>query len=579
MRINKRTDRRKFIRNSGLVIGNICLSSGIGINILGCGSYDFDLIIEKGTVFDGSGNPPIEADVGITGELLVDIGDLKNRSSRERVKASGMAVAPGFIDIHTHTDTELLIDPNAQSKIRQGVTTEMSGQCGGSVAPLTMEMKKTRHERLLKKYGISADWQDFDGFYRRLSEAGIALNWMTMVGQGTLREYVIGMTDRPANSDEIEKMQQLARDSINEGVWGISTGLEYTPGSFADTEELTQICRAMRKNKKVLGLYATHMRNEDDDLEEAIDEALTIAENAGVGVQISHLKSIGKRNWDKIPAVFQMLNDTINAGIKVTADRYPYAAYSTGLSSLFPLWCRDGGTKKFLENLNNPELISKIREDVRFKIDRLGSWDRILISGVNEEKNRWMQEKRLSEIATELNEDPFEVACRLLIEEKSRVSICGFGMSEENTKTILKHPLVAIGSDGNSLSATGPLSEGFPHPRNFGTFPRVLGKYAREEKLFPLEEAVRKMTRLPATILGIPKRGLLQPGFFADIVIFDPDKVAEGATWENPKQYPLGLPHVMVNGKFVVFEGQHTGKLPGKVLTKNFNFVSQLRKM
>ena len=579
MQAKERTSRREFIRSTGLVIGNICFLSGLGFNINGCSRYDFDLIIENGLVFDGRGEPPIEADVGVSGELIVEIGNLKNRSARERLNASGMAVAPGFIDIHTHTETELLIDPKAQSKIRQGVTTEMAGQCGSSVAPLTAEMKESRHERMMKKYGMPVDWQDFDGFYRRLSSSGIALNWMTMAGQGNLREYVIGMEDRPATSKEMGEMQQLARDCINEGVWGISTGLEYTPGSFANVEELTQICKAMRKKKKVLGIYATHMRNEDDNLDEAIEEALTIAKNSGVGVQISHLKSIGKRNWHKVPGVLKMIEKAKNEDVRITADRYPYAAYSTGLSSLFPLWCRDGGTEKFLENLKNPDMIPEIRKEVQFKIERLGSWERVLISGVNEEKNRWMQEKRLSEIAGDLNQDPFEVARNLLIAEKSRVSMCGFGMSEENTKTILKHPLVAIGSDGSSLSVSGPLSEGHPHPRNFGTFPRVLGKYTREEKLFPLEEAIRKMTYLPATILGIPKRGHLMPGFFADIVIFDPGKVAEGATWENPKQYPLGLPFVMVNGEFVIFDGQHTGKLPGKILTKNFNYVSQLKKM
>ena len=567
--MDEKMNRRRFLKKTASIAGSGLVVSQFGLNLIGCSKYDFDIVIENGLVFDGLGKPPVQADVGVIGELIAEIGNLKNRSSRKRIPASGLAVSPGFIDIHTHTDTELLTGKEAQSKIRQGVTTEMSGQCGGSVAPRKKEGQEKQKERMKERFGTPFSWVDFDGFYRCLSKQGITLNWMTMVGQGTLRDYVIGMEDRPATEDEISQMQKLARNSLNEGVWGISSGLEYTPSSYASMEELAKLCSIMGEKRKLIGIYATHMRNEDETVEEAVEEALKIGELAKVGVQISHLKSIGKPNWYKVPKLLKMIDNARAKGIRVTADRYPYSAYSTSLeASLFPLWSREGGTKSFIERLKNSESIGKIKEEVQTKVDLLNSWSGVLISNLKKDENEWMKGKRVSEIATELNQDPFETIRQLLIDENSGISICGFGMNKENTKAVLKHPMVAIGSDGNSLSIE---NRGNPHPRNFGTFPRVLGKYAREEKIFSLEEAVRKMTYLPATILGIPKRGLLQPGFFADITIFDPDKVADTATWENPKSYPLGIPYVLVNGNPVIFEDEHTGNLPGKVLTRKFN--------
>jgi N-acyl-D-amino-acid deacylase len=567
--MDEKMNRRRFLKKTASVAGSGLVVSQFGLNLIGCSRYDFDIVIENGLVFDGLGKPPVQADVGVIGELIAEIGNLKNRSSKKRIPASGLAVSPGFIDIHTHTDTELLTGSEAQSKIRQGVTTEMSGQCGGSVAPRKKEGQEKQKERMKERFGTPFSWVDFDGFYRCLSKQGITLNWMTMVGQGTLRDYVIGMEDRPATENEISQMQQLARDSLNEGVWGISSGLEYTPSSYASLEELTELCSIMGGKRKLVGIYATHMRNEDETVEEAVEEALKIGELAKVGVQISHLKSIGKPNWPKLPGLLKMIDQAREKEIRVTADRYPYSAYSTNLeASLFPLWTREGGTNNFIERLQNSELIGKIREEVQAKVNLLNSWSGVLISNLKKEENDWMKGKRVSEIAAELNQDPFETVRQLLIDENSGISICGFGMDEENTKAVLKHPMVAIGSDGSSLSIE---NRGNPHPRNFGTFPRVLGKYAREEKIFPLEEAVRKMTYLPATILGIPKRGLLQPGFFADIAIFDPDKVTDTATWENPKSYPVGIPYVLVNGDPVIFEDEHTGNLPGKVLTRKFN--------
>ncbi len=562
----KRTPtRREFIRDAGLGLGGVTLGYGL-LRVNGCSSIeDFDTIIENAMAFDGMGNPPIDADIGINEGRITEIGNLSSRGASTRLSAKGYAVAPGFIDIHSHTDYELLIDPKAESKIRQGVTTEVLGQDGGSVAPLTERAREKLNERYMADHGIPIDWLDFAGFYKRLRENGTAVNWLTMVGQGTLRAHVVGYDDRPATDDEIKEMQRLALECIGQGVWGISSGLEYTPGSYASTEEIAKVCSVF---KDKAAIYSTHMRNEDDEVEEALQEAITIARTAGIGLQVAHLKAQGKRNWHRAPTILKMLEDARESGMQVAADRYPYEAYSTGLSSLFPLWSREGGTTKFLERLEDDEQFRKIRVDVQEKIDRLGEWDAVMISSLRLEKNKWMLGKRMAEIARQLNQDVFECTRRLVLEEENRVGMCGFGMSEENTRLILRHPLVAIDSDGGARATEGPLSEGHPHPRNFGTFPRVLGKYARDEKLFPLEEAVRKMTSLPASILGLKDRGMLKKGAFADLVIFDPDNVADQATFENPKQYPVGIPYVMVNGEFVIFQGEHTGKLSGRVLLK-----------
>ncbi len=568
MPAQKQISRRQFIQDTGLGIGGAVVACSCGL--LGCSRSEFDLIIEDGMVYDGSGAEPKQMDIGVLGDRIAVLGKLKNRTARSRLSAAGLAIAPGFIDIHTHTETELLIDPHAQSKVRQGVTTELAGQCGDSVAPLTAEMRASWHERLMREYGVPVDWTDFRGFYRRLQQNGMLTNWLTMVGQGTLREHVVGKDNRPATPVEISQMQQLTLTCFNQGVWGISSGLEYTPGSFATADEIAALCSVMSSEDKSRpsGIYATHMRNEDDTVEEALTEAITIAQQAGIALQVSHLKASGKRNWYKTPKLLQMLDEARRRGQRVTADRYPYIAYSTGLSALFPLWSREGGTEKFLARLQQSELLPKIQAEVQFKIDRLGDWHAVLISGVETEKNKWMQGKRIDDIAAQLQQAPFELTRQLLLEDQTHVSMCGFGMSEEDTKLILNHPAVAIGSDGSALATTGKLSTGHPHPRAFGTFPRVLGKYARDEQLFALAEAIRKMTSLPAGILGLPYRGLLKPGYFADLVIFDPQQIADVATYENPKQYPVGIPHVLVNGEWVILNSELTDRRPGKILLK-----------
>jgi N-acyl-D-amino-acid deacylase len=374
---------------------------------------------------------------------------------------------------------------------------------------------------------------------------------------------VLDMSDRAATAAEIEKMQELARLAFRKGALGISSGLEYTPGGFASRDEIAELCRVM---KGTPGLYATHMRNEDDRVLEAVEESIEIAERAGVGLHISHLKCQGRRNWDKVGDVFAAIDAAESRGVSVTMDRYPYVAYSTGLANLMPLWSREGGTAAFIQRLQDPGTWPRIMEAMADKIDLLGSWDSVMISSVRLEKNKPLEGKTIAQIVEANGEDPFLFVRSLIIEESNRVGVLGFGMGEETTKKILAHPKCMPASDGSSLATYGELSGGSPHPRSYGTFARVLGKYVREEKIMPLEEAVRKMTSLPAERFELANRGRLAEGFLADVVVFDAETVADKATFANPHQYAVGFEAVLVNGGLVLEKGERTETLPGMVL-------------
>ncbi|TFG40983.1 MAG: D-aminoacylase, partial [Bacteroidia bacterium] len=501
-------------------------------------------------------------DIGIkNGKILAleNSGIIDESAALNIINANGLKVTPGFIDIHSHTDTGLFINPNAESKIRQGVTTEVAGQDGSSVAPKKPHFTDEEYDTDDKQ------WESFDDFFKLLEENKSAVNFVTFVGQGTIRRYVVGQDDRPATRDEIKQMQNLVREALEQGVFGLSSGLEYTPGSFATTEEITELCKVMKTDG---GIYATHMRNEADKVLEAIEEAIAIGRGADIPVNISHLKLQGSANWHKCDQMFAIIQNANNSGTRVTMDRYPYTAFSTGLSNLFPLWAREGGTEKFLQRLENKNELDKIKAYVLLKVFGLSSWDAVLISGVDKIENKQFEGKTIQQIVDETNEDPFEFTRRLLIDERGRVSMCGFGMSEENTKRILAHPFCMVASDGSARATYGKLSEGSPHPRSYGTFPRFLGKYVRDEKIVSLPEAIRKITMLPAETLGISDRGKIAAGMFADIVCFDFDKVIDKADYVNPHQYPEGIEYVLVNGEVVIHKGEHTGKLAGKVLKR-----------
>jgi N-acyl-D-amino-acid deacylase len=490
------------------------------------------------------------------------VGNLKAHKEGTIIDAKGKIVSPGFIDIHSHTDFELLINPKAESKIRQGVTTELSGNCGDSVFPRkrsASEEEKRIHERL----ELKADWVDLEGYRSKLSNKGIAVNHGSLVGQGTLRSYVMGEERREPSLEEQELMKKLSKEAMQQGAFGISTGLEYTPSGFASTAEVIELCKIVSEYG---GFYATHVRSEDNQVLEAIGESIFIAEKAGIPLQISHLKVSGKKNWWKMPMIIDLIEKARERGSQVTADRYPYTAYSTGLTINFPQWALDGGKIKFIERLKDRNLRQKMKAETLEKVIGNNSWESLLITGVNTEKNRHLEGKYLPEGAAERKQDPYEFACDLLIEERGDVSIIGFGMSEENTELVLKHPLVMLCSDGSALAPYGPLDRGVPHPRNYGSFPRFLSTYVREKKLLSLPTAIKKMTSLPAAKMRLKDRGSIKKGNFADLVIFDPETISDKATYTEPKQYPKGIDYVIVNGRIVIDHGEHTGELPGKVL-------------
>lgn len=558
--------RRQFLRNAAVaaLAGSPWVSLACGLR------KDFDVLIRGGLIFDGTGREGFTGDVGIKGGRIMALGNLGDKSARRVIDAHSMAVCPGFIDFHSHSDDNLLIDPRAQSKIRQGVTTEVLGQDGESLAPLTAAMRAEMEVKWQAEYDIGVDWTDFAGYFRRLEKRHMAVNVISMLGQGTLRACVIGEDNKPATRDDIAAMQTLARQAFQHGAFGISSGLEYTPGSFASTDEIIAVCQAMDGH----GIYSTHMRNEDDFVLEAIDESIRIAAGSGVALNISHLKASGKRNWNKVNEIFRRL-DTARSrhggtGMQVTCDRYPYIAYNTGLSSLFPLWSRDGGREQFVVRLQNPVLRDSLRTGVQAKIDRLGSWDAVMISSLDKAENKRFEGQTVAALCKANGRDPFDFFLELVITEQGRGDMVGFAMSEEETAAVLANPFCMIASDASALATDGPLHQGNPHPRAYGSFPRALAKYAREEKIFTMAEAIRKMTSLPAATLGLADRGTLRQGNWADVVIFDPDKVQDRATWRDPHQYPEGIPFVLVNGAVVIDNGEHTSALPGKVLRAPF---------
>ncbi|MGH7500891.1 MAG: N-acyl-D-amino-acid deacylase family protein [Longimicrobiales bacterium] len=526
-----------------------------------------ELLLRNAEVYDGSGGRPLEADVLVSGDRIMRVGPGLQASGAEEIDLEGLALAPGFIDIHSHTDTELFEHPRAESMIRQGVTTEVCGQDGGSVAPSALE----RTARLRTEYaalGFEVDMSTLGGFFKAIDTHRPALNVASMVGAGTLRGLVIGDDDRPATDQEISRMVEHVRQAIADGACGLSSGLEYVPGGFASAQELAALAAPLHGT----GLpYASHMRNEDDRLLAAIEEALFVGQTAGVPVQISHLKVQGGRNWWKADVVFELIERARAAGTDVHFDRYPYIAYSTGLSNLFPLWARDGGNAAFLARLRDAATLPRIEAAVRDKIDQLGSWDAVQITSTSNDDVAWARGQRLGRLAEQRGREPWPLLLEIMFADGARSGMVGFGMSEENTERVLAHPLGMICSDGSALATEGPLASGSPHPRNFGTFPRVLGHYVRDRRVMPLETAIHKMTGMPAAKLRLPGRGAIREGAFADLVAFDPGTVADRATFERPHQYPVGIPWVIVNGEVVIRAGEHTDARAGRVLRPDHN--------
>jgi len=554
----KKLDRREFLQ-AGALLGAGSLLRADPTDTVTWGPWwrAPDLVLRRAVVFDGAGAEGTVADVSVAGDRIQAVGRIVERGVEE-VDLAGMALAPGFIDIHTHADRPLLDVPRAEHRVLQGITLEVGGQCGGSPGPLGAEMAREVGERYRERYGVEVDLRDLGGFFRALEAIPTSVNAASMVGHGTIRGLVVGQDDRPATEEEMVRMKELVAGALAQGAVGLSSGLEYTPSGFASKEELVELAGVLAGSGYP---YASHMRNEDDELLAAVEEALHVGRLAGVPVQISHLKAQGERNWWKGPVVLDLLEEARDSGIDVHFDRYPYVAYSTGLTNLFPSWARAGGSRAFLQRLQDPAQRPVLEDYCRGKVAQLGSWDSVQISSTGRPENGWIRGRRLGEAARERGVDPFDLTVDLLVSEGGRVGMIGFGMSEENTAKILAHPLGMVCSDG---SVYAPDSGGSPHPRSFGTFPRVLGHYVREEGIMPLATAIHKMSGLPARKIRLEDRGVIRPGAFADLVAFDPATVVDRATFAEPRRAPGGVDLVVVNGVITVRNGEHTGALAGR---------------
>lgn len=526
-----------------------------------------DLKIEGGVVVDGTGAPGGRADVGIRDERIVAVGDLSREAAGRTVHAAGRVVAPGFIDVHSHSDWRLWANRRAESKIRQGVTLEVVGNCGFSPAPVAPErVDDLRGFALYLPAGLDFRWRSVGEYLDVLDAEGLALNVIQLVGHGALRIAAMGFARRPPTAAELATMQRLLDEALRAGAWGLSTGLVYAPGSYAATDELIALARVAARGPAI---YASHVRGEGAALLSAVEEAILVGREARVPVQVSHLKAAGRPNWGRVADALALIDRAAAEGIDVHADVYPYTASSTTLRALLPDWALEGGIEALLGRLADPAERRRIREALerpdsgQSLLDRVG-WENITVAyapGRAEAEGR-----RLDELAAAAGVEPAEAALDLIAATAGKASMVLFQLDERDLRRALTHPRVMIGSDGSALAPYGELGQGRPHPRSYGTFPRVLGEYVRQQRLLPLEQAIHKMTGLPARRLGLRDRGLIRVGAAADLVVFDPRRVADQATYEDPHRYPVGIEHVVVNGRLVIRDGEHTGSLPGRLL-------------
>lgn len=545
--------RRDFVRAGGVLAAGGFAAPGL---LLASKTGRADLVLRGAEVFDGTGAPSRTLDVAITGDRIEALGEGLPAGVTE-LDLRGLALAPGFIDIHSHTDLSLLVEPRAESRIRQGVTLDVTGQDGSSILWSERDALD-RDASHRERYGVGLGFRDLAGFFDRLDRDRPAVNVASMVGHGSVRAMVIGYEFRPATEAETDRMRALVAEALAQGAVGLSSGLEYTPGSFADLRELAGVAAPLRGT----GLpYASHMRNEDDGLLAALEECLQVGRVAGVPVQVSHLKAQGERNYWKAESALAMIEAARESGVEVDFDRYPYIAYATGLSNLFPAEMRAGGD--FVARLTDPETAPAMERAARDKIALLGEWDAVQITSAAE-STRWARGRRLGALAAERGVDPWALVVELLVAGGGSVGMIGYGMDEQNTARLLAHPLAMVCSDGGSYAPYGPLSEVSPHPRAYGSFPRWLGHYVRDLGVLPLAEAIRRITLRPAEKLRLEDRGVIRVGAFADLVAFDPATIADGATFEQPHRYPTGIEHVVVNGVVTIRHGEQTGVRGGR---------------
>lgn len=528
----------------------------------------FDVLIRNGTVYDGSGAKPRRADVAIRGDRIAAVGSFAGADAKNVIDARGLAVAPGFINMLSWAVDDLIIDGRSQGDIRQGVTTEIFGE-GDSMGPLNAEMKR---RRLAAQGDVKFDipWTTLTEYLTYLENRGVSPNVASYIGATTIREYVIGLEDKKATPEQIAEMRELVRREMEAGALGIGSSLIYPPAFYASTEELIEMCKVAAEYK---GKYISHMRSEGNRLIEAVEELIRIARQARIPAEIYHLKAAGESNWPKMDRVIAMVERARREGLKITADMYTYTAGSTGLTAALPPWALDGGHQALFKRLRDPETRKKIGDAVRTPTNEwenlylaAGSPERVLLVSFNSNSLKPLTGKTLGEAARLRNQDPVETIMDLVLEDQSRVGAVYFMMSEENLKKQIRLPWVSFGSDAGSMAPEGVFLESSTHPRAYGNFARLLGKYVREEKVIPLQEAIRRLTSLPAGNLGLDGRGMLHAGMYADVVIFDPKTIGDRATFEKPHQYAVGMHHVFVNGVQVLRAGEHTGAKPGRAL-------------
>jgi N-acyl-D-amino-acid deacylase len=522
-----------------------------------------DLKITGAQVLDGTGAPAVRADIGVTGDSIASVGDLSREPAGQTVDAAGLTVAPGFIDMHSHSDWRLFANRRAESKIRQGVTTEVVGNCGFSPAPVSDEFRRDMLGfALYLPPGMDFSWRSVKDYLRRYEDEGLALNVAQLIGHGTLRLAVMGFARRAPSAKELSRMRGLMESAMADGACGLSTGLIYAPGSYSDTPEIVEIARGAVHG----GFYASHIRGEGATLLDSVAEAIRVGREGGLPVQVSHIKAAGRPHWGKVADALALIDAARAEGLDVMADVYPYTASSTTIRTLLPDSALEGGIDAMLGRLRDPASRARIRAEMVHGpvLARGVDWSDIMIAYAPSRPD--VQGLRLDEIGRRWGKDPVECAFDIIEAEKGKGYVILFQLDEADLRLALAHPRVMIGSDGSSLAVTGALSEGKPHPRSYGTFPRVLGRYARDEGVLTLPAAVHKMTGMPAARLGMPDRGVVRQGAKADLVAFSAERVADLATYDDPHRYAAGVEHVVVNGRVVVRGGEHTGNLPGRVL-------------
>jgi N-acyl-D-amino-acid deacylase len=528
----------------------------------------YDTVIRSGTIYDGRGGPPFSGDVAIAGDTIAALGSLRQARGRVEIDATGLAVAPGFINMLSWATESLIEDGRSQGNIRQGVTLEVLGE-GRSMGPLNEQMKAEWTERQGHiRYPI--EWTTLDQYLEFLVRRGVSPNVASFVGATTVRIHVLGYEDRPPNHEELVRMRELVRQAMLEGAVGLSSALIYAPACYADTHELVALTEVAAEQG---GIYISHIRNEGNRLLEALDELVQVARRAEIAAEIYHLKASGKPNWHKLDEAVSKVEAARAHGVRLTANMYPYAASATGLDATMPPWVQEGGHQAWIGRLKEAHVRERLRREMLTPSDAwdstylaAGSAENVLLVGFKSEALKPLVGKTLAEVATLRNTSPEETIMDLIIEDDSDVGAVYFTMSEENVRKQIALPWVSFGSDGASQAPEGVFLKSNTHPRAYGTFARVLNKYVRDEKVIPLEEAVRRMTSLPAGNLGLDRRGSLGVGQMADVVVFDPDTIQDHATFDKPHQYSTGVVHVLVNGVPVLQEGEHTGARPGRVV-------------